>query len=153
MDVYRISKCAYINDLSGTGARLYGGRWNSKGHSIVYTAGSRALAALEVLVHIPLKNIIQDFCIAAIHIPDNIGIKTLTPEELPANWQSLTPLPELQCIGDEWIETAKYPVLKIPSVIIADEYNFLINPEHPEAAEILVRKTQPFQFDQRLGRS
>ncbi|NIG57075.1 RES family NAD+ phosphorylase [Chitinophaga sp. Cy-1792] len=152
MDVYRISKCAYINDLTGTGARLYGGRWNSKGHSIVYTAGSRALAALEVLVHIPLKNIVQDFCIATIHIPDNIAVKTLTQEDLPGNWQSLTPLPELQCIGDEWIDTAKYAVLKIPSVIIADEYNYLINPEHPEAQGIVVNRTQPFAFDQRLGK-
>ncbi|MBV8253835.1 MAG: RES family NAD+ phosphorylase [Chitinophaga sp.] len=153
MDVYRISKCAYINDLSGTGARLYGGRWNSKGHSIVYTAGSRALAALEVLVHIPLKNIIQDFCIAAIHIPDNIAIRTLTEKDLPAKWQSLAPLPELQCIGDEWIATSKYAVLKIPSVVIADEFNYLINPEHPEAQGIIVSETKPFVFDQRLSKS
>ncbi|WP_143307785.1 RES family NAD+ phosphorylase [Chitinophaga vietnamensis] len=152
MEVYRISKCAYINDLSGTGARLYGGRWNSPGHSIVYTAGSRALSALEVLVHIPLKNIIQDFCIATIHIPDEIAIKTLTKKDLPTGWQSLAPFPELQAIGDEWIDTAKYAVLKIPSVVIADEFNFLINPQHPEAVHITIKDAQPFLFDQRLSR-
>ncbi|MBS0026654.1 RES family NAD+ phosphorylase [Chitinophaga sp. 22321] len=150
MEVYRISKCAYINDLSGTGARLYGGRWNSPGHSIVYTAGSRALSALEVLVHIPLKNIVQDFCIATIHIPDNIAIKVLTKYDLPSGWQSLAPDPQSQGIGDEWIDTAKYAVLRIPSVIIADESNYLINPLHPDAASITVSNTQPFVFDQRL---
>lgn len=150
MEVYRISKCAYINDLSGTGARLYGGRWNSPGHSIVYTAGSRALAALEVLVHVPLKNIIQDFCIATIHIPDNIAIKVLTKHDLPSGWQSLAPDPTLQAIGDEWADTTRYAVLRIPSVIIADENNYLINPLHPDAAAITISNTQPFIFDQRL---
>ncbi|MCW3467692.1 RES family NAD+ phosphorylase [Chitinophaga nivalis] len=150
MEVYRISKCAYINDLSGTGARLYGGRWNSPGHAVVYTAGSRALSALEVLVHIPLKNIVQDFCIATIHIPDHIAIKALTKDDLPSGWQSLTPSPQLQCIGDEWVDTAKYAALRIPSVVIADEFNYLINPLHPEAAEITIVDMQPFVFDQRL---
>jgi RES domain-containing protein len=150
MEVYRISKCAYINDLSGTGARLYGGRWNSPGHSIVYTAGSRALSALEVLVHIPLKNIVQDFCIATIQIPDNITIKVLTKHDLPSGWQSLGPDPVLQSIGDEWTDTAKYAVLRIPSVVIADEYNYLINPLHPDAENITIINTQPFVFDQRL---
>ncbi|RFS21011.1 RES domain-containing protein [Chitinophaga silvatica] len=150
MEVYRISKCAYIDDLAGTGARLYGGRWNSPGHAIVYTAGSRALAALEVLVHIPLKNIIQDFCIASIHIPDTIAIKVLTKEDLPKGWQSLTPAPFLQDIGDEWSETAKYAVLRVPSVIIAEEHNYLINPLHPDAEQITIKNTQPFVFDQRL---
>ncbi|TWF37371.1 RES domain-containing protein [Chitinophaga polysaccharea] len=150
MEVYRISKCAYINDLSGTGARLYGGRWNSPGHAVMYTAGSRALSALEVLVHIPLKTIVQDFCIATIHIPDNVAIKVLTKHDLPSGWQSLAPFPALQQIGDEWIDTARYAVLRIPSVVIADEYNYLLNPLHPDAASISIVDTQPFVFDQRL---
>lgn len=150
MDVYRISKCNYIDDLKGTGARLYGGRWNSAGHPMVYTAGSRALAALEVLVHIPLKNIIQDFCIASIHIPDSIPIKVLTKEDLPKGWQSLAPAPFLQEIGDEWAEAGKYAVLRVPSVIIAEEHNYLINPLHPDAAQVIINNTQPFVFDQRL---
>ncbi|MFY0253786.1 RES family NAD+ phosphorylase [Chitinophaga sp. 30R24] len=150
MEVFRISKCAYINDLRGTGARLYGGRWNSPGHSVVYTAGSRALSALEVLVHIPLKNIVQDFCIATINIPDNLAIKVLTKHDLPSGWQSLAPDLFLQNIGDEWIDTAKYAVLRIPSVIIPEEHNYLFNPLHPDAANITIVDTQPFLFDQRL---
>jgi RES domain-containing protein len=153
MEVYRISKCAYINDLSGTGARLYGGRWNSPGHSIVYTAGSRALSALEVLVHIPLKNIVQDFCIATIEIPEDIAIKALAKQDLPQGWQSLAPFPALQTIGDEWVDTAKYAVLRIPSVVIAEEFNYLINPLHPDAAKIKIIHMQPFLFDQRLSKT
>jgi len=116
----------------------------------VYTAGSRALSALEVLVHIPLKNIVQDFCIATIQIPDNITIKVLTKHDLPSGWQSLGPDPVLQGIGDEWTDTAKYAVLRIPSVVIADEFNYLINPLHPDAENITIINTQPFVFDQRL---
>jgi RES domain-containing protein len=150
MEVYRICKCDYIADLSGTGARLYGGRWNSPGHAIVYTAGSRALSALEVLVHIPLKNIVLNFCIATINIPEDVAIKTMLRKELPSGWQSLAPFPELQQVGNEWIEAAEYAVLKIPSVVIAEEFNFLINPLHPDAARITIAHTQPFFFDQRL---
>ncbi|MET7001297.1 RES family NAD+ phosphorylase [Chitinophaga defluvii] len=150
MEVYRISKCAYITDMNGTGARLYGGRWNSPGHAIVYTAGSRALSALEVLVHIPLKNIVLDFCIATIHIPDDIHIKTMLRKELPSGWQSLAPFPALQQVGDEWITSAAQAVLKIPSVVIAEEFNYLINPLHPDAARIVITHSQPFYFDQRL---
>ncbi|HLR38131.1 MAG TPA: RES family NAD+ phosphorylase, partial [Chitinophagaceae bacterium] len=64
--LYRIAKCHYIDDLSGTGAKTYGGRWNSKGHPVIYTAGSRSLAALETLVHIPQKNIPPDLCIVTL---------------------------------------------------------------------------------------
>lgn len=150
MEVYRISKCAYINDLNGIGARLYGGRWNSKGHSVVYTAGSRALAALEVLVHVPLRNIVQDFCIAAIRIPDDMAFKTLQRKELPSGWQSLAPFPQLQIVGDTWLDEGQYPVLKIPSVVIPEEFNYLINPLHPDAKHVSIIHQQPFFFDQRL---
>lgn len=150
MEVYRISKCMYITDLNGVGARLYGGRWNSKGHPVVYTAGSRALSALEVLVHVPLKNIVQDFCIATIMIPDNLPVKTLQRKELPSGWQSLAPFPELQKVGDAWLDEGKYPVLKLPSVVIPEEFNYLINPLHPESEKIVVLSQHPFVFDQRL---
>ena len=97
-----------------------------------------------------MKNIVQDFCIATIQIPDNITIKVLTKHDLPSGWQSLGPDPVLQSIGDEWTDTAKYAVLRIPSVVIADEYNYLINPLHPDAEHITIINTQPFVFDQRL---
>ena len=153
MEVYRISKCMYITDLNGVGARLYGGRWNSKGHPVLYTAGSRALSALEVLVHVPLKNIVQDFCIATILIPDKMPVKTITRKELPSGWQSLASFPELQKVGDAWLEEGKYPVLKIPSVVIPEEFNYLVNPLHPEAEGVYVTSQQPFVFDQRLKES
>jgi RES domain-containing protein len=69
MEVFRIARCHYIDDLSGTGGRLFGGRWNSKGWPVLYTASSRSLAAMEALAHIPPKNLPPDFCIATIHIP------------------------------------------------------------------------------------
>ena len=75
MEVFRISKCKYIHDLSGNGAMLYGGRWNSKGYPVIYASGSRSLAALEVLVHLSRNNLTDDFCIACISIPDQIPIK------------------------------------------------------------------------------
>jgi RES domain-containing protein len=82
MILYRIAKCNYAGDLSGTGARLYGGRWNSEGKPMLYTASSRALAVLEVLVHLSPLLVPNNFCLVEIEVPEN-SIYTLTPDLLP----------------------------------------------------------------------
>lgn len=150
MEVFRISKCQYISDLSGSGARLYGGRWNSKGFSVLYTASSRSLAALEALAHIPRKNLPTDFCIAAFHLPENISTKTVAVKSLPPGWRSATIHPSLQPIGNAWLKEGKYALLRVPSVIIPEEFNCLINPLHPDVRKIKVKNTLPFVFDERL---
>lgn len=150
MEVFCISKCKYIKDLSGTGARANGGRWNSKGRAVVYTACSRSLAALEALAHIPQKNLPSDLCLAILHIPDSLAIQSLSIKNLPADWQTIAIRPTTQPFGDRWLNKGDTALLKVPSVIIPEEYNLLINPSHPDAVKIQIKEVHPFVFDKRL---
>ncbi|TSD67403.1 RES domain-containing protein [Inquilinus sp. KBS0705] len=149
MTLYRIAKCNYVNDLTGTGARLYGGRWNSEGKSMVYLASSRALAALEVLVHMPPLLLPNNFCIAEIEVPDK-NILTLDESTLPDNWQDVSYPAELKQIGNTFIREAAYLMLKVPSAVVPQEYNYLLNPWHPDIKKVSILKTLPFSFDERL---
>ncbi|RWY50991.1 RES family NAD+ phosphorylase [Mucilaginibacter gilvus] len=149
MILYRISACKYIESLDGTGARLYGGRWNSKGHAMVYLASSRALAMLEVLVHLQPLLIPQDFCIAEIEVPDK-SIHEIDTATLPKNWIDVSPPVAIKQIGNKFIKDGKQLLLKVPSSIVEQEFNYLINPDHPEIKSVKVLRTKPFSFDERL---
>lgn len=149
MEVFRLSKAQYADDLSGTGAKLAGGRWNKKGSAVVYTSGSRALATLEVLVHIPAFYVPSEYVISTIWIPDN-EIKFLDHKLLPQDWASLTPPMFLQDLTDEWLQKQLSLGLKVPSAIVKDEYNFLLNPLHPKMERIKIVSQEPYRFDPRL---
>jgi RES domain-containing protein len=149
MVLYRISNCNYAGDLSGTGARLYGGRWNSEGKSMLYTASSRALATLEVLVHLPPLLVPNNFCLTEIEVPKN-SIYTLELALLPANWRNISPSVMLRQLGDEFLKKCEKLVMKVPSSIVPAEYNYLLNPLHPEASKVKVINREPFSFDERL---
>jgi len=149
MILYRIAKCVYVNDLSGTGARLYGGRWNSVGRPMVYLASSRALAVLEVLVHLSPTIFPGEFCLAEFEIPDD-SILNVDIKQLPVNWQDPSPPSELKQIGDNFLKLQQHLLLKVPSVIVTNDFNYLLNPLHPEAGKIRLLKQEPFSFDERL---
>lgn len=149
MVLYRIAKCNYVADLSGTGARLYGGRWNSVGQSMVYLASNRSLAVLEVLVHLSPAIFPAKFCLAEFEIPAN-NIIELRPGELPTNWQDILSPNELKKTGDEFLKQQKGLLLKVPSAIVPEEFNYLVNPLHPDSSKIKLIKQQPFSFDERL---
>jgi RES domain-containing protein len=148
MLLYRIAKCTYINDLSGTGARLYGGRWNSIGRPVVYMASSRALAVLEVLVHLPPTLIPDNFCQITFEVPDDV--QTLNVKSLPANWQEYPEPSILKNMGDAFLKANKHLLLKVPSAVVKEEYNYLLNPAHPGIASVKAIDQQPFNFDERL---
>ena len=150
MLVFRIASQEYISDLSGLGARLYGGRWNSPGVALVYTSGSRALALLEVLVHLPAMMVRNDYAIAEILLPDNSSIKKVITSDLPKGWEKFPGPIELQEIGNNWVRSCESLILQVPSALVADEYNYLVNPAHPDAAMISVKKINPFNFNNRL---
>ena len=149
MILYRIAKCVYVNDLSGTGARLYGGRWNSVGRPMVYLASSRALAVLEVLVHLSPTIFPGEFCLAEFEIPDD-SILNVDIKQLPVNWQDPSPPSELKQIGDNFLKLQQHLLLKVPSVIVTNDFNYLLNPLHAEAGKIRLLKQEPFSFDERL---
>lgn len=149
MILYRLAKCVYVDDLSGTGARLYGGRWNSEGKAAVYLASSGSLAVLEVLVHLPPLMIPNGYCITEISVPEH-SIFTVKNEELPENWKDIAQPAALRKIGDQFLARNEYLLLKVPSAIVPFEYNYIMNPAHPAFKEVHILKKQPFDFDERL---
>jgi len=152
MKVYRISKTFFIKDISGTGARIYGGRWNHKGVSILYTSQSRALATVEYLVHVPLSLKPKNLSIASIELPDDVSIKEVLKEDLPANWRDSPPPSEIASIGTGWILAGNTLGLRVPSASVENDFNLLINPVHPEMSRVKIVTIEPYEVDRRLLR-
>jgi RES domain-containing protein len=150
MIVFRLSKSKFADDLSGKGAEKSGGRWNSKGTAIVYTSESRALCTTEIAVHTPLGNLPLDYKLISIEIPDSMHIQEIAVIDLPADWKSIPYLHATQKIGDKFISEGIFPVLKVPSAVVQDEFNYLVNPRHIESQKIKVKGIEPFNFDERL---
>jgi len=148
MILYRIVRCVYADDLSGTGARLYGGRWNSEGKQMVYMASSRSLAVLEALVHFSPTNLPDDYCMTVIETPDSIGEVDIT--QLPHNWQEYPEQNILKQMGNAFLQQSKYLLLKVPSALVNEEYNYLMNPLHKQAPSVKILSKKPFSFDERL---
>ena len=150
MIVYRLSKQAYINDLSGYGAEKTGGRWNSKGIPVLYTAASRALAVVEIAVHVPLGIIPVDYYMAAIEIPDKASMPRVEVEDLPPNWNRNPFVKNTQLIGDNFIKSNKHLIVQVPSATVICDYNYLINPRHPDFKNVTIKSIDAFEFDSRL---
>ena len=150
MIVYRLSKKKYSNSLSGKGAAKSGNRWNSKGTEIIYSAESRALAMAEVAVHLTLATLPSDYVMVEIDIPDDIQIKVLEQKDIPEYWNNHPPNASTQKIGDEFIEALDFCVLKVPSAVVAGDYNFLINPYHKHFKKITIAAVSDFLFDRRI---
>jgi RES domain-containing protein len=150
MIVYRLCKSAWKKDLSGRGAELTGGRWNSKGIAILYTSSSRALCMAEIAVHTPLGCLPVDYFMVEIEIPSDAIIKEISEDELPENWQSFASRQLTQFIGDGFIKKNEFLVLKVPSAVVRGDFNYLINPEHRACNKIRILKSEGFGFDERL---
>jgi RES domain-containing protein len=140
---WRLTKAEHANDaFAGEGARRGGGRWNSKGVRVVYASGSLSLAALEVMVHTHFYSALKDF--------DPGLSQSITIEDLSDTWKA-DPIPQsLKNMGDRWIYNQESVILKVPSVIIPVEYNYLINPSHPDFEKVVIHSPQKFAFDPRL---
>lgn len=153
MRVFRIEREQYLDTtLDGIGAASADGyRWNSLNTYLVYTAESRALATLEVSVHLDLhEDLPTDRFYVEIDIPDDIEILILDQKDLPGNWDVKPPGLETQYIGDDFVMANDAAILKVPSSITPTEFNYLINPRHPDSSRIVVISTQRLQFDQRF---
>ncbi len=150
MLVYRIAKRQFIYDLSGEGARLYGGRWNKKGNAVVYTSGSRSLATVEYLVHLPLSVLPLDVYMAEIEMPDPESVEPVSLDNLPPDWRAFPAPIQLAEIGETWVRAGLSPVLKVPSAVVKDEWNYLLNPRHPLFQTIRIVSVEDWLFDPRL---
>jgi RES domain-containing protein len=147
---YRISKKAFAATLwSGIGARDFGGRWNSKGIPVVYTSESRALAAMEQLVHLIKPRVLRGYVVASITF-DDAHVQRVDPRGLPADWDNPVASTALKAFGDNWATALRYPVLAVPSAVIRGEWNYLFNPSHPTFAGYVKSRPVPFVYDPRL---
>ena len=136
--------------LDGLGAELYGGRWNSRGRAVVYSASSPALAVLETLVHVDPDDVPDDLRLMAIDLADGLSAERVALDALPEGWQAGLGHPACRAIGDDWIERGATPLLVVPSAIVPEAENVLLNPRHPALAGIAVAESRPFSFDLRL---
>jgi RES domain-containing protein len=135
--------------FAGDGARIHGGRWNSKGVAVVYTADSLALASIEMIVNLPAPKLLQKYVRISAQTSLNL-VSELSGADLPEDWNSRPISPSTRAIGDRWIKEQRSAVLRVPSIVVPDEYNYLLNPTHPDFARIKIGKPTIYYFDPRL---
>jgi len=150
MQVFRLCRKKYGLTLYGKGAALKGARWNSPGTEIIYTAANRSLAMAEVAVHFTIATLPADYYMLTIDVPSDIIPEKLNTHELPNGWNAFPPSRKTQQYGDDFIRGKKGVILRVPSVVTAGDYNYLINPYHPDFERVEIMKADPFPFDQRL---
>jgi RES domain-containing protein len=147
---WRIVQERYSKEaFTGEGARLYGGRWNSAGHAAVYAAGSRSLAVLEMLVHLDGPQLLSSYLLYEAEFPESL-VTEMNVGDLPRDWRDDPAPRSTQAIGDAWIRGGASVVLRVPSVLIPEEHNYLLNPRHAEFGRIRVSGGERFAFDARL---
>lgn len=149
MIIYRLSIEQYKDDISGTGAKLYGGRWNATGIPVLYTTENISLAVLEIIVRTNINLIPLHYYLLKIEVPDNVDITTINKNKLKKEWKA--DIGYTKWIGTEFLKAKKSLVLKIPSAIVDEEHNFIINTEHNEFKKIKILSTKKFSFDKRLN--
>ena len=149
-EAYRVVKAAYAaTAFDGEGARRSGGRFNSPGTRVVYCSNSLALAVLEVAVHLPSYRGLRGRVSFQLSFPDRI-VEKLEEADLPKDWRSTPPSRSTQNVGDIWIAEARSAILSVPSVLLPAARNYILNPLHPDFAEITIAKPEPIPIDPRL---
>jgi RES domain-containing protein len=147
IEAYRLHSSRYPA-IDGIGAALNGGRWNPKGTEVIYASASRSLAALEILVHYSVLP--RDFMITPIYIPNTVMIVDVPAAVLTAGWDQPIPMPATQEYGRIWTSANSSAVLRVPSSVVPNELNYVLNVLHPDFKRIAFGPSAPFHFDPRL---
>ena len=150
MIVYRLAIEQYKDDLSGTGSKLYGGRWNAVGIPAVYSTENISLSVLEILVRADKDLLPPDYMLLKIDMPDNLPFTSITKSKLKQNWKE--DLEYSRFIGSAFIKDNSALALKVPSAIVDEEHNFIINPFHPDFKRVKIKTYNKFVFDKRFFR-
>lgn len=151
MELFRIAQEKYAEDLSGNGARLYGGRWNSEGLFAVYTSSSRSLALLETLAHTPAKMLYsKTYLLITIQVPDTLKPNRIELENLPAGWDAPDTRPVTKKSGDHFLRSKQGLLLAVPSILMPEENNFVLNPLHSDMRKVRIVHKRKILFDQRV---
>lgn len=150
--IWRItSKKFKESAFSGEGARLFGGRWNSPGIPLIYTAESKSLVVLEILVHLESPELLRNFMLFEVKVEESL-VADIDPALLPEDWRESPPPIAAQKIGNDWANNVRSVALRVPSAIVPGEFNFLLNPLHPDFGRLQVGRPQTFLLDSRLAR-
>ncbi|GAA4754064.1 RES family NAD+ phosphorylase [Flavisolibacter ginsenosidimutans] len=147
MMVYHLGRSKYATQLTGEGAKLHGGRWNVIGQPCIYTSAARSLCVLEYAANVYLDEIAQDLSFTAYEIPED-GWASFQLKELPAGWMEISSSMFVKEWGTKQLQ--KYLALKLPSVILPSEFNFLLNPLHPDFKKVHIKEVETFTFDSRI---
>ena len=151
MQVWRICRQRHLaTALGGIGAEMVGGRWNRKGLRMVYTSTTLSLASLELFVHLEPNLIPADLYAVCATVPDDCSLERLPEEELPGNWRDYPAPRSLQDLSSQWLLDQRSLVLMVPSAVNPEEFNVLLNPLHPEMANVSKAVSKPFHFDPRM---
>ncbi len=151
MTVWRLSLAKYAGDIySGQGAKLHGGRWSPPGMSVAYSAESRSLALVEVLAGTDdAERLFQrEWVLVPAEVPAEAIEK---PARFPDTWRQYPHSPDTQAFGAAWVQARRSVALRVPSVVVPGEFNFLLNPQHPGFKHVKIGKPEPFSFDPRLS--
>ncbi len=150
LSVYRMAREKYADTaLSGIGAEKVGGRWTPPGYRAVYTASSVSLALVETLVHVD-SDLMMKHIIVKIEVPDSILIERIDPNSLPKDWRA-SPAPlALRDIGEQWLTSETTLILEVPSVVVPQEFNYIINPLHSDVEQLKVGQPTRFSIDPRI---
>jgi len=135
--------------FNGEGARLFGGRWNSPGMSLIYTAESQSLATLEMLVHLDGPELLERYTLFKVGIETSL-IMDFELAELPKNWKARPWSAACRALGDKWAGAQVSVALRVPSAVVPSEHNFLINPLHPDFSRLTIAQLPRFRFESRL---
>ena len=135
--------------FAGEGARKYGGRWNSAGVPVVYAASHRSLAMLEILVHFRGKSSPPGYVIYPVRF-DESQVERIALSRLPAGWDAEPVSVTSMAVGDAWVKAAAKPVLAVPSAVVPEEINYVLNPNHTAFGSIAIDDPSPCRFDPRL---
>jgi RES domain-containing protein len=152
LSAWRITKQKHAKSaFSGEGARIYGGRWNSPGTAMIYTAQSQALAVLEMLIHLDSPELLKRYSLFEVEM-DLLYVAELDLSNFPRNWRANPTPAGVRALGDDWVASRRSVVLRVPSALVPAESTFLLNPQHPDFSKLCIGKAVPFQFDPRLAR-
>ncbi|MCY7410913.1 MAG: RES family NAD+ phosphorylase [Chitinophagales bacterium] len=150
MLLYRIANRRYIDELKGEGARLYGGRWNAAGLPVIYTSSHISLAVLEIIANTSLFHLPKHMQLLTLEVSNNATNEEFKQKNLPLDWKEFPSNTSTHLIGDRWLIEKRSLLLKVPSVIITTEHNWLINPLHTEMKKVKIKKIEDFPIDERV---
>lgn len=154
LTVFRLGKHIYRSQLfSGQGGLYASGRWTPRGRPVVYTSASISLAVLEYTVNYRQRGWVPATVLGRAAITASMRIETVSIGELPGNWFAASPPSQLQALGGEWLDRGETAVLRVPSAVVTEEWNYLLNPRHGDFRKLRITTPQQFDFDQRIARS